>query len=571
MVSTLERILILGMTPLAEQLLREIAARPACRCVVVGVLDDVAPADHCANRLFAGELSRLQPLVDELKPDRIVVAFAERRGRMPLRALADTYISRGVIVEDVTEFYERFTGKLAIEWLTPMRVIASGKFHPSPGQRAFARLLSLAVALAAIVIMAPLLALIAIAIKLDSRGPVLFTQQRVGLRGRPFTLLKFRTMHSDRARRSEWEGDNRDHVTRVGKWLRRFRLDELPQFVNILRGEMNLVGPRPHPVTNLELFTLVARNLNEVAGAALGWYALRLVVPPGVTGWAQVRYRYANNLDEEIEKLRYDLHYIKNMSPWLDLRIAFDTVAVMVCGRGTKTPAESDVATADVARGFGLSRKVLTRIGLALMLLLPAPSLAQQPSVEDAAAGAAAKTDTSVKADAVAKADASLDYEYVIGPADVLEVAVWQNALVSRTVPVRPDGKISLPVINDVQAAGLTPVQLQSILIKALATYIQTPEVSVIVREVHSVNVSVIGHVKTPGRYQLTSRVTVLDALAMAGGLTEYAARGQIVILRRTGASTKQIPFAYDKVTPGNGSKGQSNFFLQPDDIILVR
>jgi polysaccharide export outer membrane protein len=162
-------------------------------------------------------------------------------------------------------------------------------------------------------------------------------------------------------------------------------------------------------------------------------------------------------------------------------------------------------------------------------------------------------------------------HEYVIGPADVLEIAVWNNTLISRTVPVRPDGKISLPVLNDVQAAGLTPMQLQSFLSKALAAYIQTPEVSVIVREVHSFQVSVIGQVKTPGRYELTSRITVLDALAMAGGLSEYADRGRIIILRREGANTKQIPFAYDKLTPGNGSKGQENFFVRPDDIILVR
>jgi polysaccharide export outer membrane protein len=122
-----------------------------------------------------------------------------------------------------------------------------------------------------------------------------------------------------------------------------------------------------------------------------------------------------------------------------------------------------------------------------------------------------------------------------------------------------------------VQAAGLTPMELQASLIKALAAYMQTPEVSVIVREVHSFNVSVLGHVKTPGRYEMTSRVTVLDALAMAGGLTEYADRGNIVILRLDGAVTKQVPFAYDKVTPGNGSKGQVNLLLQPDDIILVR
>jgi polysaccharide export outer membrane protein len=136
---------------------------------------------------------------------------------------------------------------------------------------------------------------------------------------------------------------------------------------------------------------------------------------------------------------------------------------------------------------------------------------------------------------------------------------------------VRPDGKISLPIINDVQAAGLTPLQLQSTLTKALADYIQSPEVSVIVREVHSFNVSVLGHVKTPGRYELTTRVTVLEALALAGGLTEYADRGRIVVLRRAGAATEQLPFAYDRVMAAAASKAQSNFFLQPDDIILVR
>jgi exopolysaccharide biosynthesis polyprenyl glycosylphosphotransferase len=552
MAATQARVLILGMTPLADQLLREITARPACQYTVVGVLDDVPPAIEAgAGRLFAGQLSRLPAIVDELKPDHIVVAFAERRGRVPTRALIDTYVSRGVSVEEITEFYERVTGKLAIEWLTPMRVIASGKFHPSPAQRRFARVMSWLVAVVALFITSPLFALFALAIKLDSRGPVFFKQQRVGLQGRPFTLLKFRTMFVDRARRSEWEGDNRDHVTRVGRWLRRFRIDELPQFINILRGEMNLVGPRPHPVTNLELLTLVARNLNEVAGAAFGCYALRLVVPPGLTGWAQVRYRYANNIDEEIEKLRYDLHYVKHMSPWLDLQIAFETVAVMARGKSS-APAEP-VPSAATLRSFGVSRKVLARIGLlGLLLLFAAQARAQDTPRPDASSTATA------------------DYEYVIGPADVIEVAVWQNVLLSRTVPVRPDGKISLPVINDVQAAGLTPSQLQAFLNQALASYMQTPEVSVIVREVHSFNVSVIGNVSKPGRYSFDSRITVLDALALAGGLTEYADRGKIVIMRRTGAKTEQLPFAYDRVASGSGSS-QLNFFIHPDDIILVR
>jgi exopolysaccharide biosynthesis polyprenyl glycosylphosphotransferase len=544
----MERILIVGMTPLAEQVVREIARRADGRHHLVGVIDDAPPPPtQVARQLFVGQLRDLHRVVDTLRPHRIVLALSERRGRAPMRALLEVYVSHGVAIEDVTDFYERFTGKLALEWLTPMRVIASRRFQPSALQRVFARAFSCLVAVVALAALSPLLAVIAVAIKLDSSGPVLFAQKRVGMRGRPFTLLKFRTMF-DGPRRSEWEGDNRDHVTRVGRWLRRFRLDELPQFVNILRGEMNLVGPRPHPVTNLELFTLVARNLSDVAGAAIGCYALRLVVPPGLTGWAQVRYQYANNLDEEIEKLRYDLHYVKHMSPWLDLRILAETFGVMVRGRGAEESGSASTVTVAPARAW----KVLARLGLALLFALPAPAVAQSQG------------DVGVE-------EPPAKYEYVIGPADVIEIAVWENTAISRTVPVRPDGRISLPVLNDVQAAGLTPAALQQFLSKALAAYIQTPVVAVIVREVHSFNVSVIGHVKTPGRYELTSRVTVLDALAMAGGLTEYADRGRIVIVRRDGAVTQQIPFAYDRLTPGNGSKGQVNFFVHPDDIILVR
>lgn len=551
----MERILILGATPLTAELLREIASRP-CGCRVVGVLDDVAPVlFRAGGQVFTDQLCQLPSAVDRLQPTRIVIALAERRGRMPMRALLDSYVSRGIVIEDAAGFYERITEKLALEWLTPARVIESGKFQPSAGQRCFARALSFMFALAALTLLAPLMIAIAVAIKLDSKGPVLFRQPRVGLRGRAFTLLKFRTMHCERTGRSEWECDNRDRVTRVGKWLRRFRVDELPQFVNVLRGEMNLVGPRPHPVTNLELLTLVARNLNEVAGMAVGCYALRLVVPPGITGWAQVRYRYANNLDEEIEKLRYDLHYIKHMSPLLDLRIICETLAVMVRGSAQTATPNAAANGAAAERGVTLFRRLrrsLAQIGLALAIMIPAPCLAQ--ALPDPAA-----------------ADSTGEYEYVIGASDVLEVAVWQNTAISRTVPVRPDGKISLPVLNDVQAAGLTPMQLQSVLTKSLAKYMQTPEVSVIVREVNSFTISVIGHVTKPGRHTLTSRVTVLEALALAGGLTEYADRDRIVIVRRTGAITKQLPFAYDKVVPGNGAKGQVNFFVQPDDIILVR
>lgn len=358
-----ERILILGATPLAERLVRAIARQRSRRRVVVGVLDDRNPAPDCPIApLFLGGLRRLRQVVAEARPHRIVVALTERRREVPVSTLLESYLSRGVIIEDAAEVYERLTGELALELLTPMSVIASGKFRPSRLHQAFARILSFSISLVALVALAPALAVVALAIKLNSPGPVLFTQKRVGAQGRPFTLLKFRTMR-DGERRSEWEGDNRDCVTRVGRWLRAFRLDELPQLVNILRGEMNLVGPRPHPVSNLELFTLVARNLNELTGTAMGCYALRLLVRPGLTGWAQVRYHYANNLEEEIEKLRYDLYYIKYLSPWLDLRILVETVNVLLGSRlsgpaGQTVGATRRPAAVRLAERFRVFRNV---------------------------------------------------------------------------------------------------------------------------------------------------------------------------------------------------------------------
>jgi exopolysaccharide biosynthesis polyprenyl glycosylphosphotransferase len=358
-----QRILVLGLTPLAERLIHEMEARPSGRCVIVGVVDDPPAAPHrplgCP---IVGPVRRLAEIIGELRPHRIVVALAERRGRTPLRALLDSCVPRGVIVEDGADFYERLTGKLAIESLTPASILFSRRFRPSRIHGALARGVSLPVAILGLVLLAPLMALIAIAIKLESQGPVFFVQERAGAYRLPFKLLKFRTMKTTSTRRSEWAGDNGDHVTRVGRWLRALRLDELPQFINIVRGDMNLVGPRPHPVSNLELFTLVARNLNEVTGTAIGYYELRSMVRPGLTGWAQVRYGYANNLDEEIEKLRFDLYYVKHASPWLDLRILLKTLRVITFGRlsdGASTSAGAAAGPSIALRSP--SRVTLTR------------------------------------------------------------------------------------------------------------------------------------------------------------------------------------------------------------------
>lgn len=340
------RILIIGKTPLAERVVRELHSRPALG-VVVGVIDDqISTTPDSDESVRVGALAHLDRVIDKLSPNHIVVALTERRNRTPLlQALLTSAFARGITIENGADCYERLTGKLALESWTPMSVIFSGKLRPSPVHQVVARAVSLSVAAVALVALLPLFLIIALAIKLDSRGPVLFVQERVGALGRPFKLLKFRSMRDGHARRSEWEQDNRDQVTRVGRWLRAFRLDELPQLLNIIRGEMNLVGPRPHPTSNLELLTLVARNLNELTGAAISCYALRTSVLPGITGWAQVRYRYANNLEEEIEKLRYDLYYIKHMSAWLDLLILFETVKV-ICGYNQNVSRTADAVPA---------------------------------------------------------------------------------------------------------------------------------------------------------------------------------------------------------------------------------
>src|SRR5206468_8565390 len=172
--------------------------------------------------------------------------------------------------------------------------------------------------------------------KAGSPGPVFFVHDRVGLRGRRLKLLKFRTMIAAERPVSEWVRDNGDRLTRVGKWLRLYHLDELPQLINVLRGEMNLVGPRPHPVRNFELFM-----------EKIPYYALRATVRPGLTGWAQVRQGYANGLDEETEKMRYDLYYIKHMSAWLDLRILCHTARLLWSDHGSLVTRDARRSTVD--------------------------------------------------------------------------------------------------------------------------------------------------------------------------------------------------------------------------------
>jgi exopolysaccharide biosynthesis polyprenyl glycosylphosphotransferase len=327
-----ERVLIIGRGPLAERTLEALETEGAGRYVVAGMAGDTddgeAPLGRCPR---LGPLSDLDRIIASVRPDRIVVALEQRRRRLPVRPLLDARLA-GIAVEDGAALYERLTGKIAIEALTPSSLIFARDFRAAPVARAVSRALSVGAAAIGLLVTAPLFAAIALAIRVDSPGPVFFVQERVGWRGRRFPLIKFRTMRVSAGPRSEWACDNSHRITRVGYWLRRFRLDELPQFLNILRGDMDLVGPRPHPSTNFSLFVTVLRNSPE-CGEQIPYYSLRAMVRPGITGWAQVRYRYANNLEEEIEKMRYDLFYVKHRSLWLDLRILADTVKTVLGGR----------------------------------------------------------------------------------------------------------------------------------------------------------------------------------------------------------------------------------------------
>ena len=327
-----ERVLILGSGALARELIVEMRT-PGSRWTLVGVIPEVRSAQPTSAYPLMGSLEEMGLIVGKVRPHRIVVALDERRGRLPFESLLDSRV-RGVAVEQGVEFYERITSRLAIDSLTPSALIFSGGFHRRRiagvvgGGMSF--LLS-AVALAATIALWPLIAL---AIRLDSRGPAVFRQERVGRGARTFGLLKFRTMHAAGAGDSSWVRDNTSRITRVGRFLRWSHLDELPQLINVLKGDMNLVGPRPHPVSNFAQFS-----------AAIPFYALRAAIRPGVTGWAQVSYRYANTLQEESEKMRYDLYYIKHRSLWLDLRILARTARVLLVGLGPGVkPFRTDAA-----------------------------------------------------------------------------------------------------------------------------------------------------------------------------------------------------------------------------------
>jgi exopolysaccharide biosynthesis polyprenyl glycosylphosphotransferase len=250
----------------------------------------------------------------------------ERRQQLPLDLLLH-HRMRGLVIEDSSTLYQKITGKIPVESIHPSALIFTDGFQQSNFRRAWNRASGLVGATLSLMVAGPLMLLVAIAIKLDSKGPALYRQTRVGKDGMPFSCLKFRSMSVDAETKTGpvWAGENDPRITRVGRIIRTLRFDELPQFINVLKGEMSFVGPRPE-----------RPHFVEKLKQDIPFYDLRHSVRPGITGWAQVSLHYGATVEESQEKLEYDLFYIKNNSLSFDLLIMFSTFKIMLFGRGAR-------------------------------------------------------------------------------------------------------------------------------------------------------------------------------------------------------------------------------------------
>lgn len=315
-----KEILLMGDGRLAKDLVAALGAEPDIAYTVsAGV-----PGSSASGR--PNGLNG-QPLLKSMRRsgiDHVVIAFDDSRGKLPVDDLLQCKFS-GIKIEDGLSFYEHLTGKVHLDALKPSWLIFSDGFRRPRAIVVLKRVMDTLGALVGLVAAAPLAAVLAVLIKLDSPGPILYRQERVGKGGRSFMLIKFRSMRENAEAETGpvWATDDDRRVTRVGKWLRKFRLDELPQMMNVLRGEMSFVGPRPERPWFVD-------HLKQ----SIPYYNLRHAVKPGITGWAQVRYRYGSSVQETFEKLQYDFYYIKNMSAVLDLTILVETVKTVMAGRG---------------------------------------------------------------------------------------------------------------------------------------------------------------------------------------------------------------------------------------------
>ncbi len=320
-----ERVLILGVGLPAVAIAREIMKRPESGYEVVGFVGQsrAMVGQSLINPRVIGVMDELEEVVRRRRPDRIVVALSDRRGKLPLDLLLKLKVRDEIQIEESSQFFERLTGKISADRLQPGRLVFAETGRWTRLYRRLRRVFDVVISMIGIALSSPLMILTAVAIRIESPGPVIYTQERVGFQGRRFKIFKFRSMRPDaETDGAVWAGENDPRVTRVGRIIRKLRIDETPQFFNILRGEMSLIGPRPE-----------RPEFVEQLEKRIPYYSERHLVKPGLTGWAQVCYPYGASFEDALEKHQYDLYYIKNQSPFLDAIILLETARVVLFGR----------------------------------------------------------------------------------------------------------------------------------------------------------------------------------------------------------------------------------------------
>jgi len=323
-------VLFIGNSPVLWEIYDRLNEKIEMSLRVAGYLDDGTEAPDGmkppAGLIRLGEIADLEAAVEKVKPERIVVGMAERRARLPIYELLDLRLS-GIHVEEAAVLYESCFGRVSTRNLRPSQLIFSSDLGPSPASVQLQKLYSFALALFGALVTLPLIALAAVLVRITSPGPVLYRQARVGLNGKIFHVLKFRSMYVDAEARTGavWATKNDPRITPLGRYLRKFRIDELPQFWNVLRGDMSFVGPRPE-----------RPEFVQALSEKIPFYRQRHCVLPGITGWAQINHKYGDMIEDTITKLEYDLYYIKNISFAMDIYIVLNTLKTVILGRGAQ-------------------------------------------------------------------------------------------------------------------------------------------------------------------------------------------------------------------------------------------
>jgi sugar transferase (PEP-CTERM system associated) len=322
-----DRILFVGANRQVQQVMQGIQGKPQFGIVSMGYLSDTEDEQvplEVGPRL--GRIEDLERVCASDRPTRIVVGLSERRGQLPVNVLLQLRLS-GLRVEEVASLYEVVKWRVSVEALRPSELLFDHPFGPNATNLMIQRVYSFLIALVGAAVTAPLMLLVWLAVRVTSRGPAIYRQPRVGLKGKVFNVLKFRSMYIDAEARTGavWAQKNDPRITPLGYWLRKLRLDELPQFFNVLKGEMAMVGPRPE-----------RPEFVRVLSEQIPFYGERHSVLPGITGWAQINHKYGDTMEDTITKLEFDLYYLKHLGLSLDMYIAFHTVKVMLMQKGSQ-------------------------------------------------------------------------------------------------------------------------------------------------------------------------------------------------------------------------------------------